>query len=189
MRYGTQNLTVSMTISLAEFLKSNGYDVFWQATQTTEANTAGLLVPKDTVTLVPEFPANPAPIVRLRNDTAGSYQIVIPALSLQVIGAPRRIGILGLGHTEYEWERELRVDGLAANDYQHRAFQDMLHDWLMSVEFKRFPISDYETDPANPTPLEPAWITFAGTDRTELVSEIEAVRYYVKATATLSYVE
>lgn len=188
-KYGTENLTVSLTIALSDYLRSRGYDVFWHATQTTDANTADLDIPKAVVTLVPEFPANPATIVRLRDETAGQEQIVVPALSLQVIGSPKRIEGLGLGHKDYLWEREIRVDGLAANDYQHRAFQDLLHDWLQSVESKEFAISDYETDPTNPTPLEPAWVTFADTDRAELVNQIEAVRYYVRATAVLAYIE
>lgn len=188
-RYGTENLTVSMTLNLADYLRSRGYDVLWHATQTTDANTAGLTPAKATVTLVPEFPANPVTIVRLMGEAAGPDQIVVPALSLQVIGSPTRMEGLGLGHKDARWEREIRVDGLAANDYQHRAFQDLLHDWLLSVESKEFAISDYETDPANPIALEPAWVTFASTDRTELISQIEAVRYYVRATAVLSYIE
>jgi hypothetical protein len=188
-KYGTENLTVSLTIAFADYLRSNGYDVYWHATQTTDANTAGLSTPKATVTLVPEFPANPSPIVRLRDESAGPEQIVVPAFSLQVLGSPKRITILGLGHKEYEWEREIRVDGLAANDYQHRAFQDLLHDWLQSEEYKALPVSDYRDDPANPTPLEPVQVTFAVADRTELVNQIEAVRYYVRATAVITYVE
>ena len=188
-KYGTENLTISMTLHLADYLRSRGYDVFWHATQTTDANTAGLTPAKATVTLVPEFPANPTTIVRLRDEAAGPEQIVVPAFSLQVVGSPTRMEGLGLGHKDARWERELRVDGLAANDYQHRAFQDLLFDWLLSVENKEFVISDYDTDPANPTPLDPAWVTFATTDRAELISQIEAVRYYVRATAVLSYIE
>lgn len=188
-RYGTENLTVSLTLAFADFLRAQGYDVFWHATQTTDANTAGITPAKATVTLVPEFPANPAIIQRLRDESAGQEQIVVPAFSLQVLGSSKRRESLGIGHKEHRWEREIRVDGLAANDFQHRAFQDLLHDWLLSVENKEFPVSDYTTDPANPPLLEPAWVEIADTDRQELISEVEAVRYYVRATAVLSFVE
>jgi hypothetical protein len=186
MRYSTESLTVSLTVALSDFLRSRGYDIYWVATQTTDVNTLGSL--KATVTIVPEFPANPATIVRLKSDSAGNSEIVVPAMSLQIVGPPKRISILGLGHADYEWERELRVDGFASDEFQQMALMDLFHDWLSSEEDKALPVSDY-SDPANPVVLDPVHVTYAEPDRLELYQGNDAVRYYVRLTATVRYIE
>lgn len=189
MRFSTTNLTVSMTNALATYLRSQGYDIRWHVTDTIDAQTAGLPAPRATITLVPEFPANPAGIVRLKTEEMGPDVVAVPALSLQVVGAPARIAIRGLGHTDYEWARRIRVDGLAADEFQHREFQDLLHRWLMDEEWKTFPIYDHELDPADPEEIGPVYVTRAAVNREELYLEVEAARYYVRAQASLSYIE
>jgi hypothetical protein len=190
MKYTTNNMTVSLTLALAVFLRSHGYDVHWHATGDTDAQTAGLSTAKGTVTLVPEFPANPTYIVRLRDDSAGAEEVVIPALSVQLPNGASRGDILGLGDPRYFWQRDLRVDGLATDEFQHRELADLLHDWLQSVERKEFTVYDFDTDPSGTTLLEPCWVDHADKVwRTELTGDVDTIRYYVRATATLSYVE
>jgi hypothetical protein len=189
MLYSTTNMTISLTKALATYLRSRGYDVFWHQTGTSQPHTAGAGAARAEVTLVQEFPANPVSIVRLKTETTPQDKIVVPALSLQVIGTPERVTILGLGHRDYRWERHFRVDGLAADEFQHRELQDLLHDWLQNQEGVLLDVSDYDTNPADPPELEPVEVVDATIDRKELVTEIEAVRYYVRAQATVTYTE
>lgn len=190
MKFSTNNVQISMTIALATEFRAKGFDVFWHSTREQDNHTNGGIA-KDVVTLVPEFPANPAFIVRkqgLRSDSPVE-EIVVPAFSVQLPSYPKRGEILGLGHPEYEWDRLFRVDGLAADEFQHRQIGDLLHDWLQSIEEKEFSIYDYDTDPANPPLLGPVRIKFPQVERLELVQESEAARYYIRATAILRYVE
>lgn len=189
MQYSTENFQISFTLALASFLNSKGYDVLWKATGDTQAQTAGLPEAIATVTLVPDFPANPQVLVRLRGEATGAEAIVIPALCLRVLGAPQRRSIMGLGHTDYVWQRKIRIDGFGADEFQQRALMDLLHDWLNSEERKEFPVYDYSTTPASPTLLGNAWIHIGAADLTILVHEVEAVRYYVFATAMVQYIE
>jgi hypothetical protein len=182
-------MQVSVTLSLADFLRSRGYDVRWHATDTVDANVVDAAHPKAEVTLVPDFPANPSFIVRLKSDSASSDEIVVPALSVHALPGPKRVRHIGIGHSDWEWERHVLVDGLAADDFQQRELADLLHDWLNSEWRKPVPISDYDTDPTTPTPLEPAYVDFATVDRDELYTENDAARYYVRADAMLRYVE
>jgi hypothetical protein len=189
MKYTTTNVKTSMTLALADFLRAKGYDVLWHASGETEGQTAGLDAPKATVTLVPEFPANAAFIVRLKGDSAGAEEIVIPAFAVHV-ALPRRDSIQGLGHSDYTWMRDLRVDGLAADEFQQTDLAELLHEWLQSVEDKQFVILDYTSDAADPSPLDPLWIEHADPVwSTELVGAVEAVRFYTRATAVMSYIE
>lgn len=190
MQYSTRNLEVSLTLNLATYLRANGYDIRWHATDTVETNTAGADPARAEVTLVPEFPAIPVTIVRLKSEESRQDEVVVPALSLQVLDTPERIRIQGLGHTDYQWQRSIRVDGFGADEFQHKDLQDLLHDWLQSEEWKRFEIYDYVSDPDNPALLEDPVIVVGSTiERRELIHEIEAVRYYVRAQATVAYIE
>lgn len=199
MKYSTYNLQTSLTIALAEFLRSKGYDVFWHTAGLLEEQTAGLDEAKATITLVPDFPSDPAYIVpanpgnvqRLKSGSTSHAEIVVPALSLQVLGTPRKGRILGLGHREYEWVRDVRVDGLAADQFQHFSLADLLHDWFTKDEYRVVPVDDYEADPANPPALEPVEVLqqVSETERQELVHEVEAVRYYLRTTTRVTYVE
>lgn len=190
MLYTTDNLVVSLTMALATYLRANGYDVFWQASGDTDAQTAGLAQAKAIVTLVAEFPANPTYIVRLKSEQSGAEEIVVPALSLRATTMPKRIALLGLGHKEYWWEREIMIDGLAADDFQQRDLLDLLHDFQQSEEFKEFTIYDYKSDPTTPPQLDnPARVMSAGERGQELVHENPAVRYYLQGTMRVQYVE
>lgn len=193
MKYSTNNVQISMTMHLAEYLREKGYDVRWHTDKSVDAQTAGLPAAKDTVTLVPDFPEDPAFVVRkqgLNGDTASPEEVVVPAMTLMVLDTPIPVAILGLGHKEREWERSLRIDGIATDDFQQRELADLLHDWLLAEQNKAFTISDHDGDPASPVVLEdPVYVEFAHVARKTLPQEVEAVRPYFYATVTLSYIE
>lgn len=189
MKYSTSNVLTSLTLDLATQCRANGYDIFWQATGDTDAETLGLSAPKATITLVNEFPANPALIVRLKNDSAGSNEIVVPAMALQLPTYPRRVEILGLGHKDYWWERRILIDAFAADQFQQRDIGDLLHDWLQSEEFKELPINDFDSDAENPPALDNVLVQVASVESKLLQYQVEAVRFYTKATALVRYIE
>lgn len=193
MKYSTNNVQISLTLHLAEFLRARGYDVLWHADKSVDAQTAGLAEPKDTITLVPDFPENPAFVVRkqgLNGDTASAEEVVVPAMTLMVLDTPTPIGIRGLGHRDRDWERSFRIDGIASDDFQQRELADLVHDWLLDEQNKTFTISDYDTDTVNPPVLaDPVVVEFAHVGRKTLPQEVEAVRPYFYATVTLSYIE
>jgi hypothetical protein len=187
MQYKTENIQVSMSLALAAFLVAAGYDVYWQGTGETDST---LVTPvRGTVTLAPEFPADPQFIVRLKGDSSHDEVIVVPALVLRVVNGPRRKTILGVGHKDYEWQRNIVIDGFAFDEFEQRFLADLLFDFLASEETKEFAIYDYSTDSAHPVLLGPLWIEVAGVDRQTLVNEVEAVRWYINATAVSLYVE
>jgi hypothetical protein len=199
MKYTTNNIQISLTVALAAYLREQGYDIYWHTAGTRETQTAGLSEARGIVTLVPDFPAdpvfilpaNPDNVQRLKSESTTAEEVVVPALSLQVLGSPKRGNPLGLGHADYEWTREVRVDGLAADQYQHREIADLLFDWLTRKESQRLPVLDYDNDPANPQALDPVEVLqdFTNADRQELIHEVEAIRYYVRTTTRISYVE
>lgn len=197
MKYTTNNLQTSLTIALADFLRSKGYDIYWHAAGTISPQTAGLSEAKAIISFVPAFPSKPTFILpanheniqRLKGRNLGEEYVVVPALTLQVHGSPRRVRIRGLGHKDYEWTREVQIYGLAADKYQHRELADLLHHWLTSEEFKEIPVFDYDSDPSAPPALPPVHVLHSDVDWQELYQEVEAIRYYFRAFATVTYVE
>lgn len=193
MKFTTNNVQTSLTLDLAAFLRGKGFDVRWHATGDTEGQTAGLVGAKDTVTFVPDFPENPAFIVRkqgLNGDSTGAEEVVVPAVTVQALHTPTEIGIIGLGHPERDWEREIRVEAIAADAFQHRELADLLHEWLLGTTGKAFTIYDYDADPGTPVALdEQMRVVSAYVRRTMLPHEVEAVRPYINATAVLAYIE
>lgn len=189
MLYTTTNVQVSLSMALGQFLQSIGYNVHWQATGETDAQTAGLATPLGTITLVPEFPANPQYIVRLKGDSSGPEVIVIPALCLRIEGSPTRKVIRGLGHKDYEWQRHIVVDGFASNEFEHRSLADALYTWFQSVEWKEFPVYNYDANPVSPALLGSLWVETTGVDRKALVNDNEAVKYYIQAVSLVTYIE
>lgn len=187
MYYSTENLQISLTLNLASFLRERGFSTFWHSTAETEATpvdpSAG------TIAFIAEIPANPTPFVRLKSESGGSEEIVVPALTLHTYGSPRRMRILGLGHREYEWERDIQIDAFAADDDQQRRLADLLHEWLQREELQELPVSDFRSNAVSPTALEPVRVVFSDVRREDLVNENAAVRYYIRVEATLQYVE
>lgn len=199
MRYTTINLETSLTLALAEFLKAQGYDIYWHSAGALENHTAALATSKAVITLVPDFPADPATILsanpanvqRLKAGELGEDELVVPALSLQMLGPPAKGAILGLGHKDYDWVRSFRVDGFAADQYQHRELADALMEWLSSGAYQYLSAYDYSVDPLNPTPLQAVEVIQerSTVQRGELIHDVEAVRYYIQSTARIAYVE
>jgi hypothetical protein len=212
MRYTTTNLEVSMTLCLADMLRAKGYDIYWHATGTTDAHTTTSGGAKGTITLVPDFPANPTYIVRLKSENAGPEEIVLPALTLHCLRGARRVEHVGLGHADYLWERHVLIDGLARDEFQQRELADLLHEWLNDEWRKRMPMGDFgapEQSANTATEFFPpdffamsavvegqgvpalhdAYVEMATTDREELSVENEAARHYLRADVLLRYYE
>jgi len=188
--YNTNNMLVSLTLDLAQHLRDHGYAVRWHATGDVDPPTTGpLSSARGEITLVPSFPANPALIVGLRDENTRADNVVVPALALCLPDAPKRKAIAGLGHREWEWLREVHVDALAVDEFQHRELADLLHDWFESEANKPLPISDYGADSSTPTPLEPVRVDVSAVTRNEQIHEVEAIRYQIRAMAVLSYYE
>lgn len=186
MKYSSQNLTLNLTLLLAEEFKRLGYDILWHATGDQEPQTAGLPTPQGEITLVPEFPANPTYVVRLNSEDDEGEEVVIPAFTL-LLGPVRKLKRLGIGQKEFFRERKIIIDGFARDSFEQRKLADALYDWLDEKE--QIPVLDYDSDPDTPPPLEPVWVGWVEVHHQELAGETDAVRYYIRAVATLRYVE
>jgi hypothetical protein len=189
VKYSTVNTLVSLTQDLATALRAAGYNVFWQQTGDTDAHTSALGTPLATVTLVKDFPANPTYIVRLKSDNAGTEEVVVPAFTLYLPDHPRRGPHLGLGHAEYTWTREMWIEGFAFDDFQQKDLGDLLHVWLNGTKDKEFPVRDHVANPVTPPALGAVRVEKATVERLELVNQVEAVRYFVRAVTVLAYEE
>jgi hypothetical protein len=193
MKYTTTNVQASLALDLARFLQAEGYDVLWQATQTRWGQSAGLATAKATVTIAPDFPDDPRLIVRLNSDPAVAQEIVVPALAV-VVEPRERAGGMGLGHRDSLWERRVVVDGFAADAFQQRELVDALSAWLTREPSYAVAAVDVDNAPAVgaddvPT-LDPLTVRKAEADPpTVAVTELEAVRFYVRLVAYVQYVE
>jgi hypothetical protein len=179
-----------MTLSLGKhfslMLRSQGYDILWKASGRKQTHTEG--DSKGTITLVPSFPANPTFIKRHTVGSPASHEVTIPAFSLRVLGSPRKIQRAGIGDPTFERERSFRIDGLARDSFEHRAFNDMLYDWLQGTDVY-LDIWNYDVSRTEPPPLERAWVSTARVSEEELTTGDEAHRYYVSCVAALRYFE
>lgn len=189
MRYSTDNMLISLNRNLSDALRAFGYDIRWQATGNIEGQTSGAAQSKGTITLVPDFPAEPTYIVRLNDGSSPSAEeIAVPAFSLRVSDGPRKRSRLGIGSLEFERERAFQIDGFAYDEFQQRELMDFFYDWLDEGN-KRLPILDYSLDAASPTPLPSVDVWRAYVEKEELIHEVQAIRYYVKVTGIVRYVE
>lgn len=188
MNYSTDNLLISLNRKLAESLRAFGYDVRWFATGEVETHTAGGEA-KGTVTLVPDFPANPTYIVRLNDGgSPGAEEIAVPAFALRLDDSPERGDRAGIGESVFYRERTFEIDGFAADDFQQRELMDFFYEWLQIGDVY-LPVWDYSTDPDNPTSLEPLEVWRAYVEKENFLHEIEAIRYYIRIVAIVRYVE
>lgn len=187
MQYSTDNLQISLTLLLASRLREKDYNVRWQLSGEVESFTSGAASAKGTVTLVKESPANPEHIVRLNDgESPADYEIPIPALTLQV-GPDHRGNRYGMGHSEFFRTRTITIDGLARDEFEQADLERVLSDWLLD-EMPRLSVSDY-ADPNSPVALNPIEIRSSRVVKTELSTELDALRYYVRAEVEVEYVE
>lgn len=189
MRFSRLNVATSLQTHLAAFFLSRGYDVHWHATGETEAQTAGLAVAKATVTFTPSFPANPQHIVRLKSDSGGREEVVVPVLALRMEGSPVRTGLLGLGHRDADWEWEFLIDCFALDEFQQEDLASLLTDWLLDEHEKVFEIFDYDTNPDLPTAVGPLRVVTGGVDPAILPIPQESARYHILASAIVTFIE
>lgn len=188
MKYSTNNVEVSLTLALAEYIRARGFDIRWQATEAVDTQTV-LPEEKGTVTFVPDFPANPTDIVRLNSDSENPEAVVIPAFTLHCPEQPERVRIVGLGHSDYHWQREVRIDGFAWDEFQHRELADLLHDFFNETGSKEIPIYDHDANQSAPPSIGTMQVTIARAEKRERWDWPDACRYYVTATAIMAYEE
>jgi hypothetical protein len=187
MQYSTVNFLTSTTVSLVDFARSQGHDIFWYDDKSTSPRTnGGALV--STLTLVPAYPADPRFVSRLSRDSAGESDIVLPALVLYSPTGPVRVETLGLGHNDSEWNRPLVVEGLASNKLEQMLLIDLLQDWLLSVPNKSLVATDYTT-PSSPLPLAPMYVRDAVVMPVLVPEGFDAIQYLIRAEADLYYFE
>jgi hypothetical protein len=187
MLYNSHNIIVSLTLDLAEFLRNKGYAIYWHSTGETDSSVQD--PPVGTITFIASIPANPSPFVRLKSESGGLDEIVVPALSLRTAHTPRRRRILGIGHREYEWEQDIEVDAFALDEFEQRSLSDLIHDWANRNEYQELPVFDYSANATNPNVLEPVRVTYSDVRRDELDNENAAVRYHVRGDFTVQFVE
>jgi hypothetical protein len=193
LKYTADNVSISLQRDLAIALKAFGYNVLWRATGETEAqNMAGLGTAKGTVTLTPEFPANPAYLVKTAGLNDGSVptdeEIQVPAFTLVLPTGPKKIAPFGLGDSMFERQRGFRIEGFAWDEFQQRELMDFFYNWLEAGTVM-LPVWDYASNPASPPALAPVEVIRADVQKAELIHEVEAIRYYVSVTAIISYYE
>ena len=186
MRYTTDNLVVSLTKNLSVFFRQQGWDILWATNNTTSIHTTGTLV--DVLTICTSFPTEPRFISRLKGDSAGKEDILVPALTLYAIGSPVRVRSLGLGHLDSEWSRAVTIEAVAETDAQQRALMDLLHIWLMDVPHVALPILDY-TIPSTPVVLDPVYVEDATINAMVIPQPFDAVRFIVRADLLIFYFE
>lgn len=188
MKYSTNNMTVSVAEELATHLRSKGYDIYWWATGETQAQTLGLPTPKAIITITPSIPANPALIVRLKDGSVSQEEVAIPAFSVLVEDAPKKVARAGLGESIFLRQRNILIQGLAADSWQHEELADLLSEWIDGTD-KDFDIKDYDTNATAPPSLEKAWVDRAVVLRPEVHTDIEVYRYQIHVSAGLRYYE
>jgi hypothetical protein len=191
MKYSSDNITISIQRSFANALKAFGYNVLWRANGTSEAQTLGGQA-KGTVTLIPEFPENPAYLVKSAGLNDGSTpkeeEIAVPAFAFVLPTGPKKIRIAGIGHSDYEWQRGFRIEGFAWDEFQQRELMDFFYTWIQGGNV-RLPVWDYVSNPSSPPALDPVDVIRADAEKTELIHEVAAIRYYLSVSAIISYYE
>lgn len=188
--YSNTNFQLTWMKAVANTLRDAGYDVLVYESNTTLPHTSELAEPLDTVTLVDEFPSDPAQLRLLKDgESPKAHEIALPALAVQALD-PRGQSFYELGSDDRIKERRVRIDGLAANKRQHRELPDTLYYWL--EDLGDLVIQDYSDDPASPTPLQPVEILGESLvqERGRLyIEENEDLRYYLKVVVNCQYIE
>jgi len=142
----TTNLTTSAATFLANRFTQAGWEIYWQMSDIVSGTATN-----GSVTIVAEFPAEPAMLV-LPPKTRTSSEVLLPAFSIQISAEPIEIERAGLGEEIFLQQAQLFVDGYAVDLAQHMAFATMLRNWFKDGTV--LPIYDFEDSPGNPSLLE-----------------------------------
>lgn len=191
MRYSTTNVQTSLTYHLTKYLREIGYDIRWHIDNHLDPHTSeGERLGE--IRIVKGFPSNPTFIVRL-NDSAGKpNEVIVPALSLQLIGGPRIGKRLGIGHSDFNRSRVVVVDGFADDSVQQKELADQLYAWVGRGDVT-FSMWDYEADPENPPSLPDMTVDIKSIPPSvqwaDFVGESDVVRHYIKLHFVLNYEE
>lgn len=190
MIYSTSNMLLSANRVVADKLLSLGYNVYWHAADETETQVV-LGAPLDTITIVPWTPANPVRLVILTGgNTISEGEAALPTLSVWVSN-PRRVQRLGLGDPRWVRHRQFVVNGFAKTEAQQRALADLFDEWI-TVEAPSKAVMnvwDFDSDGSNPPALDPAEFEQCVVSSRENPTTDAAIRYYLQASAVISYVE
>jgi hypothetical protein len=181
MLYTTTNLQIGATLDFASRMQKAGYNIFWHAVGVLDPSTAEG-EPLGTITLVRDFPANPTYVVGLKSESPAEHEVVVPAFTVQVL-SPRKLQRLGIGNPLFFRERVVQIDGLVANQFQHRELADLIYS-----EYDKDKVFISVTDDAGDA-LEPVRVPMVRVVRTEAIDQDESIRYYIRAVLVLSYVE
>lgn len=189
MQYSTDNVTLSLQRQLSELLMEEGWNIFWHASQVTEPHTSGLPSAKGTIVIIPEIPDRVVDISGLSIEDTEPHQVALPVFSVHVGNRVQdRIG--GLGHADYFWHREIRIDGLVRNSFEHTKLADLFSEWLEGDNQTKIRIWDFDSDETGSTELRAAEVLWSSVRRTELSAEENPlVRYYLGAVASIEYIE
>jgi hypothetical protein len=198
MKYSTQNCTISFSLQLADFLRSRGYDIYWNESGVLEEQTAGLPEALDTVTLVEEFPAEKTYIVDVEDrSTLAPGQVAIPALCLTLPTGPERLRRTGLGDAVHLRRRLVLVDGFASGDAQWKALADVLHDFACGGREQEngrrtdvyLSVQDFDMDAEDPPELPPVHVEWGEVERLPQPGEPPPLEKYIKLTFAVHYHE
>lgn len=186
MLYSERNLYVSTALELSRRLRDAGFSVFFWDSQVEEPHTSDLPEAIETITLLKRFPDDPTRIVGLNSGRSNRDEVVIPALAIAVLDAPRTVRAAGIGERVCEREREILIQGLATSD-THMLITEVLSDWLDQVDSK-IPVNDY-SDPGDPRALPPVEVHRVVIISPEDSSEVGVYRYQIQADLHVRYFE
>lgn len=193
MKYTTRNILVSVQKQLATHFLENGYAIRWQTTgEVVPPDVLDFPTPLGTITLVPEFPADPLNVARspVLNDGTQpkTGQVLVPAFAVSIPDSPKRVRRAGIGDATFERWLTVHIYGFAYDKFQQRDLKDLLYDWFEIGDVK-IQVWDYDTDPVTPDELEAMDVIDADISKLENVESVDAVRYYILATLIVSYFE
>lgn len=182
------NIEQSFSRYLADKFIEAEYAVYWFNSKQTEG-----VATNGTVTLLRDFPENPAYLVG-PSETQEDHLIKVPALSIRskpkTTQASERQGI---GESLFDWASEVRIDGFAATEEQWYTFSNLFSDWFTPdtlIELRDYQSYMYLADTP---PVEDDQIRLENImidiDEAKGNSIPSAARYYIWIGTTARFVE
>ena len=182
------NIEQSVSRYLADKFIEAEYAVYWFNSKQTEG-----LATNGTVTLLRDFPENPAYLVG-PNETQEDHLIKVPAFAIRAkpknTSASERQGI---GENVFEWSSEIRIDGFTATEEQWYKFSTLFSEWFnpdTRIELRDYQAYMYLSDVP---PVEDDHIRLDNImidiDEAKGNSIPSAARYYIWIAATAKFVE
>jgi hypothetical protein len=193
MRYSNDNVKASVSLQLAEVLRSGGFDVYWRESDVSESHTSSYVAPRGLITISDDVPSDPQYIVRLNSgdsfSSLSSEEVAIPVMTVQTLESPRRTKRYEMGSSAHYRERVFIIDGFAKDAAQQGELYDLLYNWL-EMDDRTLWVKDY-SDPDSPVELPEMDVTVAVIETPKLLGEKipKHLMYYIKATVLVTYVD